>query len=92
MRLPWAARQYERTCAECGFSWLVPREFTRKRVLSVAGGTSGPHVGYPGRYGRTTGPAASDIQAAGTMAGRPAVLRLCSKCGSEHFSQRPVRS
>jgi hypothetical protein len=70
----------------------VPREFARERVLSVPGATSGPHVRYGGRYGTTTGPAAADIQAAGAMAGRAAVFRVCPKCGSEHYSQRPARS
>ena len=92
MHLPWLARQYERTCADCGSCWLVPREFARKRILSVAGGTSGPHLGYQGKYGSTNGPAAADIQAAGVMAGRAAVLQRCPKCGSEHYSQRSVRS
>ena len=92
MQFPWLARPYERICADCGSSWLVPREFARKRVLSVAGATSGPHVRYRGRYGSTTGPAAADIQAAGTMAGQAATLRVCPKCGSEHSSRHPVRS
>ena len=92
MHLPWSARQYERTCADCGSSWPVPRESARKRILSVAGGTSGPHVLYRGRYGSTTGPTATDIQAAGAIAGQAAVFRKCPKCGSEHYFQRPVRS
>jgi hypothetical protein len=36
MRLPWQAREYERTCADCGYSWRVPRAFARHRI-SISG-------------------------------------------------------
>lgn len=41
MRLPWSARQYERTCADCGYAWPVPGQFAHKNVASVWGATSG---------------------------------------------------
>jgi hypothetical protein len=25
MRIPWRAREYERTCGDCGYVWMVPR-------------------------------------------------------------------
>jgi predicted nucleic-acid-binding Zn-ribbon protein len=86
MHLPWSAQQYERTCADCGYSWRVPREFARKRVLSVYGATSGIR-------GRGSGPAAkADLQAGYAVAERAASFRTCPKCSSEQYSQRPVRS
>jgi hypothetical protein len=35
MYLPWPARQYERTCADCGYSWRVPRQFARKHIQTL---------------------------------------------------------
>jgi hypothetical protein len=32
MHLPWLAQQYERTCADCGHAWRVPRQFARRRM------------------------------------------------------------
>jgi len=31
MRLPWQAREFERTCSECGYTWRVPRSAARRR-------------------------------------------------------------
>jgi hypothetical protein len=32
MHLPWLAQQYERTCADCGCAWRVPRYFARRHM------------------------------------------------------------
>jgi hypothetical protein len=32
MHLPWLAQQYQRTCADCGHTWRVPRQFARRRM------------------------------------------------------------
>ena len=37
MWLPWQAREYERTCDDCGWSWRVPRQLARRRVQSISG-------------------------------------------------------
>ena len=31
MRLPRGAREFERTCADCGYAWRVPRSAARRR-------------------------------------------------------------
>ncbi len=86
MHIPWLAQQYERTCADCGYSWRVPRYFARKRVVSIYGATSG------GRSAHRSGPAEADLQAGQAAVEQAESLRTCPKCGSEHFSQHPVRS
>ena len=35
MRFPWQPREYERTCAACGYTWRVPRSAARRRVTSI---------------------------------------------------------
>jgi len=87
MRLPWQARQYERTCGACGYVWHVPGRFARKGVVPIWGFTSGVR-GRPG--GGLAGKA--DLRAGMAFAEHAVAFRTCSKCGSEQYSQRPIRS
>ena len=98
MHLTWPARQYERTCADCGYSWRVPRYFARRHGISyflIGQGGGGFKSGLAGRAG---GPAIDEaelnreIQSSAEMDERTESFRKCPKCGSEHYSQRPVRS
>jgi hypothetical protein len=84
MRLPWQPREYDRTCADCGYTWRVPRQFARSHVLSIYGATSGA-VGL-------AGPADAQLQAGRALVERAEALRTCAKCGSEHYTQRPASS
>ena len=36
MRLPGQAREYVRTCVECGYAWRVPRSAARRRTRSIS--------------------------------------------------------
>ena len=41
------AREWERTCSECGYTWRVPRSIARRGIrgmsaITVPGGTAGP--------------------------------------------------
>ena len=89
MRLPWPARRYERTCADCGCAWRVPRQFARRRVRSISG------FSVTSRGWQTAADRAelkAEVQA-GMEAGEHAeAFRRCPECGSEHYSQRPFRS
>jgi predicted nucleic-acid-binding Zn-ribbon protein len=76
MQLPWLAQQYQRTCAECGCTWRVPRYFARRHVLAV-----------PVRQS-LSGP---ELQADLDLDQQAESLRKCPKCGSVRYSQRPVR-
>lgn len=87
MHLPWSAREYERTCSDCGCAWRVPRQFAHKNVLSVPGATSGLRSRTIGG-----GPTGADLQAGYWIAEQAASLRVCPKCSSVQYSQRPIRS
>jgi len=86
MRLPRLARQFERTCSDCGYSWRVAREFARKGIIPIQGATSGI------RGGRAAArPEATGLRAGRALAERVERLRICPKCGAKAYVQRPVR-
>jgi hypothetical protein len=92
MRIPRPAREYERTCADCGQSWRVPRQFARKGIVSILGATSGQHVLRPRTDPAASGPVAADLEAGYKLAEEAAALRECPRCSSVRYSQRPARS
>ena len=93
-RVPFGffAREYERTCAECGYTWRVPRSIARRGIRGVSGtGMSGIGAGgataaarsVPGGYNDLS----ADVEArAELMEG----YRVCAKCGADDFTQRPA--
>jgi DNA-directed RNA polymerase subunit M/transcription elongation factor TFIIS len=85
MRLPWQPREFERTCAECGYVWRVPRSAARRRVGSIS------MISVATQTGVDRAELAREVSAAST-ANQPAeVLRRCPKCGADKFSQRALR-
>jgi hypothetical protein len=82
MRLPWPARQYERTCADCGNCWRVPRQLAKhvKPARLSHSGRASPYVD------------AADAEAYDRRVEVFEAYRVCPKCSSQHYSQRPVRS
>jgi hypothetical protein len=90
MRLPWPAQHYERTCADCGGAWRVPRQFARSRVQSIFNfGNFNSNAA-----GRSLKKAELDRQIRPSMeiGQQSEAFRKCPGCGSVHYSQRPVRS
>jgi predicted nucleic-acid-binding Zn-ribbon protein len=80
------ARQYERTCKECGYSWLVPRSIARRTwrgisAISVSGATRGA------ASVRTSADLSAGI---GARADEMESYRICAKCGVDDFSQQPA--
>jgi hypothetical protein len=89
MRLPWVAQQYERTCADCGCAWRVPRQFAHRRVQSISG------FRVTSRGWQTAADRAelnTEVQASMETGEQAEAFRQCPECGSEHYSQRPLRS
>jgi hypothetical protein len=80
------AREWERTCSECGYTWRVPRSIARRGIrgmsaISMRGSVAGP------RRGNSVGAMRSGIAArADLMEG----FQICARCGVDHFTQRPV--
>jgi predicted nucleic-acid-binding Zn-ribbon protein len=77
------AREWERTCSECGYTWRVPRSIARRGIrgmsaMTVRGATAGGNVG---------GLSAAIEARAELMEG----FRVCAKCGADDFTQRPCR-
>jgi len=83
MHLPWLAQQYQRTCADCGCTWRVPRYFARRHVLEIF------NLPIKGSGGAESG---AELRTEMKLGEEEESLRECPKCSSVHFSQRPVRS
>jgi hypothetical protein len=87
----WPAREYERTCNECGYSWRVPRSVARRGVrgmsaFRVGGAASEVRLGSPG------GPGFAGLEAGiGARAAEMESFRICARCGVDNFAQRRVR-
>jgi hypothetical protein len=82
MHIPGLAQEYERTCADCGHTWRVPKWAVH------------PHMqGMPitGRGGGAAAQAEAVAAANARLAERVAVLRQCPECESVHYKQRAVR-
>jgi hypothetical protein len=83
------AREWERTCNDCGYTWRVPRSIARRGIrgvsaFSVMGATrSGSWRGDGNMGGLRSG-----------IASRAELMeqfRICARCGVDNFSQRPAR-
>ena len=92
--MPWGlfAREYERTCAECGYTWRVPRSIARRGIRGLAGlGMSGLDAAAATRASRSSPNGRGDLDAA--IEARAELMegyRVCAKCGADDFTQRPV--
>jgi predicted nucleic-acid-binding Zn-ribbon protein len=87
------AREYERTCDDCGYVWHVPKEVARPHLR--ASNTQG--VGkYSGQaedgllYAFDELEGVNDANAA--LSERAAASRRCPKCESDHYTERAIRS
>jgi hypothetical protein len=95
MQLPWRAREFERTCANCGYVWRVPRQFARRHFQSISGFSAarGPRV--RGRALDPRGPDYSqlnaEVQAIEETNQEIEAFKSCPKCSSRRYAQRVVR-
>ncbi len=88
MPIGFFAREWERTCGECGYAWRVPRSIARRGIrgmsaMSAMGATRGAWASNSSLSGMRSG-----------IAGRAELMeqfRICAKCGVDNFTQRPVR-
>ena len=90
MRLPWQAREYERTCRDCGCAWRVPRPYARRHVQSISGFRVAPS-GRGTLGGMDRNELSTEIQSSMAISEQRESFRRCPKCGSGSYRQHPVR-
>jgi predicted nucleic-acid-binding Zn-ribbon protein len=84
MVMGFFAREWERTCAECGYTWRVPRSIARG---GMSGTTERGMFRGAGSSPRILGEINAGIEA---RAEQKEAFRICAKCGADDFTQRPV--
>jgi predicted RNA-binding Zn-ribbon protein involved in translation (DUF1610 family) len=89
MRLLWQAREYERTCDDCGWSWRVPRQLARRRVQSISG-FSVTLCGIQTAADRAE--LKAEVQSSMATSEQAEAFRECPKCGSVNYTQHRARS
>jgi hypothetical protein len=85
MRLPWQAREFERTCTECGYTWRVPRSAARRR-RGISAFSEAPRGTY------SVADSDPEIAASEAASAVDAAYAHCPRCDSERYTQQPVRS
>jgi len=81
VRIPWLAREYKRTCSDCGHVWQVPKWAVHPPRKTLPAGRQFDSM-------RT----AEVVTANAELGEKAAVFRQCAKCGSVHYKERAVRS
>jgi hypothetical protein len=92
MRFPWRAREYERTCGDCGYAWRVPRSAIRTRP--IAGFSNAPRYRrrpMVGGLDPVVVGSAPEVTSSEEISEVETAFGHCPKCGSDQYTQRPVR-
>jgi hypothetical protein len=82
MYIPGLAKEYERTCDDCGHTWCVPKWAARPHMQGI------PKTGRA----QAAAAAAAVVAANARLAEKVAVFRQCHECDSVHYKQRAIRS
>ena len=90
MRILWRANEYERTCADCGYAWRVPRSAVHKPITGFGMAPRGRPVTLGG-LNPVVADSEPEIAASEAIGEVAAAYAECPKCGSEHYTQRPAR-
>lgn len=89
------AREYERTCEDCGYVWRVPKGIARPHLRGLPmtfGGMTGGRGAPAGAGGGGMAGTDEVIAADETLVERAAAFESCPRCESNQYKQRPVRS
>ena len=91
VRILWRANEYERTCADCGYAWRVPRSAMHKPISGFGLAPRGRPVTLGG-LDPVVADSEPEIVASEAIGEVAAAYAVCPKCGSDQYTQRPVRS
>ncbi len=91
VRISWRAREYERTCANCGYSWRVPRSAVHKPIAGFSSAPRGRPVSLGG-IDPVTPASEPEIASSEAISEVVAAYGHCPKCHAGRYTQRPVRS
>jgi hypothetical protein len=89
MRLPWQAREFERTCADCGYTWRVPRSVARRK-RGISAFSHAPRGTFSAPIG-SLDKSVPEIAASEELSEVSAAYAQCPRCSSERYTQQPVR-
>jgi predicted nucleic-acid-binding Zn-ribbon protein len=83
VRLPWQAKEYVRTCTNCGYTWRVPRSAARKRMRSISMFSTASRTRIDrAELDREVGSISAENQVT-------EAFRHCPRCDAEQFEQHP---
>jgi hypothetical protein len=93
MHFPWPAREFERTCADCGYIWRVPRGFVRRPFQSISGLSTGVRIRGSAMdpRGLDNSQLSAQVRAIEEIGEETEAFKSCPRCSSQQFAQRPVR-
>lgn len=91
VRLPWQAREYERTCAKCGYTWRVPRSAVHKPISGFNSAPRGRPVSLGG-IDPVVPASEPELVSSEAISEVAAAYGHCPKCSSDYYKQRPIRS
>jgi hypothetical protein len=84
MRIQWRAREYERTCANCGHAWRVPRWAAHPLMKGLPW--------YRSSSGDARRATEAIVAANAEQAEQAATFQVCPQCNSVDYTQRLIRS
>jgi hypothetical protein len=88
MHIPGLAKEYERTCDDCGHVWRVTKAIAHPHMQGLPMAAGGRRVGSDTAAARAEAVAAANAK----RAERAAASRRCPRCESGHYKQRAIRS
>jgi predicted nucleic-acid-binding Zn-ribbon protein len=85
------AKEWERTCLECGYTWRVPRSIARRGIRGMSSMSMRSALAGPGPGHASSNAAGAVRDGIAARADQMEGFQICAKCGADHFTQHPVR-